>query len=133
MSPFGRILTVSLAAVLTAVSASAQAPPHIQAAQEFLLAWGKGDWEAARAQAADKVTVKVGGADYTLDVAAKKAALELILPFRGLSTVRVEGKVKGLTVEEIAVKVGGAVKKGKGTVTLQEKEGKFTVTSVAVE
>ena len=133
MARFGRILAVSLAAVLSVASASAQAPPHIRAAQEFLLAWGKGNWDAVRAQAADKVTVRVGGAGYTLDVAGKKAAVELILPFRGLSTVRVQGKVKGVTVEEIAVKAGGAPKKGKGTVTLEEKEGRFTVTSVAVE
>jgi hypothetical protein len=41
--------------------------------------------------------------------------------------------VKGVTVEEITVKAGGTEKKGKGTLTLDEKDGKFTVTSVAIE
>lgn len=127
-------LVASLAMVLfSGAHAWAQMPPHIQTAQEFLLGWGKGNWEAAKAQAGGKVTVKVGGADYAVDAEAKKADAQLVLPFRGLSSVRVEGKVKGVTVDEITVKAGGAEKKGKGTVTLEEKDGKFTVTSVAVE
>ena len=133
MARLGKILSLSLVTVLGAAPALAQAPPQIQAAQEFLLGWGKGNWDAVKAQAAGKVTVKVGGADYALDAGAGKTDVQLVLPFRGLSTVRVEGKVKGVTVEEIAVKAGGTEKKGKGTLTLEEKDGKFTVTSVAVE
>lgn len=133
MDRFGKMFMISLSVLLGASAASAQMPPHIQAAQEFLMGWGKGNWEAVRAQAGVKVTVRVGGADYTLDVEAKKAGAELVFPFRGLSAVRVEGKVKGVTVEEITVKAGGTEKKGKGTVTLEEKDGTFTVTAVAVE
>ncbi|MBI4591601.1 MAG: hypothetical protein HY725_22475 [Candidatus Rokubacteria bacterium] len=133
MARFGTILASSLVALLSAAHARAQMPPHIQAAQEFLMGWGKGNWEAVKAQAGDKVTVKVGGTEYTLDVQGKKADVQLIFPFRGLSAVRVEGKVKGVTVEEIAVKAGGSERKGKGAVTLDEKDGKFTVTAVAVE
>lgn len=133
MARSGKIAVVSLVALLGVVPALAQAPAHIQVAQEFLLGWGKGNWDAVKAHAAGKVTVKVGSTGYTLDPEAGKADVRLVLPFGGLSTVRVEGKVKGVTVDEITVRAGGAEKKGKGTLTLEEKDGKFTVTSVAVE
>lgn len=133
MTRLGTLMTIALALLLPVASAWAQAPPHIQAAHDFLLGWGKGDWDAVKAHAGDKVAVKVGGADYALDVAGKKAEVQLIFPFRGLAAVRVGANVKGVTVEEIAVRAGGAERKGKGTVTLEEKDGKFTVTSVAVE
>lgn len=108
-------------------------PPQIQAAQTFLLAWGKGNWDEAKAVAAEKVTVKVGDKTFTLDPAGGKAEAMLVFPFKGISTVRVEGKVKGVTVDELGVKAGDAETRGKGTLTLEEKEGKFLVTAVAVE
>ena len=133
MPRVGKLIALSLAVLVGAAPAVAQAPPQIQTALEFLLGWGKGNWQAVKVQAAGKLTVKVGGTDYTLDAPAGKAEVQLVFPFGGLSTVRVEGKVKGVTVEEITVKAGGTEKKGKGTLTLEEKDGKFTVTSVAVE
>jgi hypothetical protein len=36
-------------------------------------------------------------------------------------------------VEQITVQVGAQEKKGKATVTLEEKDGRFTVTGVALE
>ena len=114
-------------------AAPGDVPAHIQAASAFLIAWGKGDWEAAKSVAVEKVTVKVGDKELALDLAAGKAEAIVVLPFKGLSTVRVEGKVKGVTVEEIALKVGEAEKRGKGALTLEEKDGKFLVTGVAVE
>ena len=119
--------------LLGAVPVLAQVPPHIRAAQEFLLAWGKSNWDAMKDQAVAKVTVKVGGTDYSLGAEAKRADAQLVLPFRGLSSVREKGKVTGVTVEEMTVKAGGAEKKGKGTLTIEEKDGKFTVTGVTVE
>jgi hypothetical protein len=107
----------------------AQAPAQIQAAQEFLLGWGKGTWEGVTG----KVTVKVGDKAYTIDPEAKKADAELVLPFKGLTTVRDNGKVTGVTVESIAVKAGGEETKGKATVSLEEKDGKFTVTGITVQ
>jgi hypothetical protein len=86
-----------------------------------------------KGQAAGKVTVKVGGTDYTLDAEAKKADAQLVLPFRSLSSIREKGNVTGVTVDEMTVKAGGAEKKGKGTLTLDEKDGKFIVTGVTVE
>jgi hypothetical protein len=133
MTRLWTFLITLLATLLVIVPASAQAPPHIQAAYEFLLGWGKADWDAVKAHAADRVAVKVGSADYALDVAGKKAEVQLVFPFRGLAAVRVGANVKGVTVEEITVRAGGAERKGKGTVTLEEKDGTFTVTSVAVE
>ncbi|MFI5340168.1 MAG: hypothetical protein ACHQ7N_10060 [Candidatus Methylomirabilales bacterium] len=133
MVRFGKIAVLSLVALLGAVPVLAQAPPHITAAQEFLLAWGKSNWDAVKGQTVAKVTVKVGGTDYSLEAEAKKAGAQLVLPFRGLSSVREKGKVTGVTVEEMTVKAGGAEKKGKGTLTIEEKDGKFTVTGVTVE
>lgn len=133
MVRFGKIAALSLVALLGSVPILAQVPPHITAAQDFLLAWGKANWDAVKSQAGSKVTVKIGGTEYTLDAEAKKADAQLLLPFRGLSSVREKGKVTGVTVDEMTVKAGGAEKKGKGRLTLEEKDGKFAVTGVTVE
>jgi len=114
-------------------AASGEMPAHIQAAHVFLTAWGKGDWAAAKAVAAEKVQVKAGDKVFSLDLESGKAEVTLSFPFKGISTVRVEGKVKGVTVEEIGLKTGGTERRGKGTLTLEEKDGKFLVTGVAVE
>ena len=111
----------------------AEAPPHIQAVHEFLMGWGKGDWDALKTQTGGKVTLKVAGAEYSLDADAQKADAQLVFPFRGLSTVRKEGKVTGVMVELITVQAGGQEKQGKATVWLEEKDGRFTVTGVALE
>ncbi len=125
------ILTVVVLTALVGAAglAWAQAPAPIQAAQAFLLGWGKGTWEGV----IGKATVKVGDKTYAIDPEAKKADAELVLPFKGLATVRDKGKVTGVTVESIAVKAGGEEKKGKATVSLEEKDGKFTVTGITVE
>ena len=142
MVRIGKVAVILLAVLLGAAPAWPQekkaapapgSPPHIQTVQEFLLGWGKKNWEAVRARTGGTVTVKVGRSGYTLDPEGKQAEAELLLPFRGLSAVRVGGKVKGVTVEEITVKAGGSEKTGKGTVTLEEQDGKFQVTGVAVE
>ena len=142
MVRIGKVAVILLAVLLGAAPAWPQekkeppapgSPPHIQTVQEFLLGWGKKNWEAVKAHTGQKVTVKVGAASYALDAPGKQAEVELVLPFRGLSAVRVRGKVKGVTVEEITVKAGGSEKAGKGTVTLEEQDGKFQVTGVAVE
>ena len=139
-----RVLPLTLALLLAAATSWAQEkkerpgapgdmPAHIHAAHTFLMAWGKGNWGEAKAVAAEKVTLKIGDKEFTLDLAGGKAEAILVFPFKGLSTVRVEGKVKGVTVEEIAVKAGEAEKRGTGALTLEEKDVKFLVTGVAVE
>ncbi len=112
---------------------SGEMPPHVKAAYTFLLAWGKGQWDAAKAVATETVTLKVGGTQYTLDVVRGKADALLVLPFKGISTVRESGKVRGITVEELALMVGGTEKRGKGTLMLQKNNGQFLVSELMVE
>jgi hypothetical protein len=113
--------------------AAGEMPPYIKAAQAFLMAWGTGKWDEAKAVAADKVTVKADGKEYAVDVAGGKADAALVFPFKGLSTVRAGGKVEKIAVEEIGVKAEGAEKRGKGSLALEEKGGQFVVTGVTVE
>ena len=56
--------------------------------------------------------------------------MRLALPFRGLSTVRTDGKVTGVKVEELALKLGDAELRGPGTIDLTEDNGVFRVTGV---
>jgi hypothetical protein len=129
----GQVAGLWLVVLLGIGHAWAETPPHIQAVQEFLLAWGKGDWDALQARTGGKVTVKVGGAESSLDVGAKKADTQLVLPFRGLSTLRDKGKVTGVRVDQVTITAAGQQKQGKATVTVEEKDGRFTVTGVALE
>ncbi len=114
-------------------AAAGSPSPHIEVVQAFLLAWGRGKSDEAKAVAAEKVTVKLGDKEVALDLAGGKAAVGLVLPFKGLSTVREGGKVKRITVEQLHLKAGDVDKQGKGMVTIEEKEGKFLVTGVSVE
>lgn len=113
--------------------ASAVMTPQIQAAYDFLVAWGRGRLNEVRAVAADTVIVRSGEEEYLIDVAGGTAEPVLVFPFRGLSTVRVEGKVKGVTVEHLTIKAGGVPIQGRGTLTLAERDGGFIVTGVSVE
>ena len=133
MRRFAKTGVISLVVMLGVATVWAQAPPHIQAVHEFLMSWGKGDWDAVKAQTGGKVAVKVGGTEYTLDAEAKKADAQLVLPFRGLSSIREKGKVTGVTVDQVTVTAGGQEKTGKASVTLAEKDGQFTVTGVTLE
>jgi hypothetical protein len=106
---------------------------HVEAVQPFLKAWGKGKWEDAKAVAADKVEVKIGDKTYAIDVAGGKSDAKLVLPFRGLSSLREDGKMKGVAVNEMKVSAGGAEKSGKGKVMTDDSSGAVKVTSVEVE
>ena len=133
MRRFTKTGAIALIVMLGVASVWAQAPPHIQAVQEFLLGWGKGNWDAMKTQTGGKVTIKVGGTEYSLEVDAKKADAQLVLPFRGLSSIREKDKVTGVAVDQVTVTAGGQEKTGKATVTLAEKNGGFTVTGVTLE
>ena len=126
---------VSLALGLwLAPSADAQqpagAPPQIQAAQTFLMTWGGQKWDDMKAVTTDKVMVKVGSGVYTLEPAAQKSDVQLVLPFRGLSTLRTDGKITGVKVDEAAFKVGDKEMHGPATLDLKEDSGEFRVTGV---
>jgi hypothetical protein len=105
-------------------------PQHIEATQTFLMTWGTERWDALRTVSADKVPVKIGDSTYTLDPAAQKSDVRLTLPFRGLSTVRTDGKVTGVKVDELALKMGDTELRGPGTIDLAEDNGLFRVTGV---
>lgn len=127
-------ITISVVGgVLLLSAALAYGGGPIEASTKFLLAWGKGNWDALATVAPEKVTVTVGGKDALIDVVNKKAGVALVFPFRGISSVRVDGAVKGVTIEEITVRIGSEEKKGKGTLTIQAKDGKPVITKVSVE
>ena len=102
--------------------AAVSVPPQIGASIQFLKAWGQGKWDDLVQVMGGKITVSLGGKEYVLDPGGKKAEVQLVLPFRGLSTVREGGKVKAVTVDEMTVKAGSEEKKGKATLTLEEKD-----------
>ena len=106
---------------------------HMDAAIAFLKAWGKGHWDELKPVAADKVAVKMGDKSYDVDVAGAKSDVRAVLPFRGLSTVREQGKVVGIAVSDLAVKADGAEKRGKARLTTEDKDGVVRVTAVAFE
>jgi len=112
---------------------SADGKMHMDAAIAFLKAWGKGRWDDAKPVAADKVPVKMGDKSYDVDVAAGKSEVKAVLPFRGLSTLREQGKVVGIAVAELAVRTDAAEKRGKARLTTEDKDGQVRVTAVELE
>jgi hypothetical protein len=122
-------------------AAPAEGRPYVDAALAFLKGYThatrKGDqgdaaWAAIKDNAADKVTLKVGGKDASLDVAGKKADWNLV-KFSKIATLREGDKVVGVTVETLQLKNGADEKSGKGKVLMTETAGKWTVTSIEVE
>jgi hypothetical protein len=127
------IIIFAVSTLLSALAASAEekAPQHIRTAHTFLMAWGNKRWDELRTVAAEQVTVRVGDRVFTLAPAAQKSEATLVFPFRGLSTVRVGENVKGITVEDMGVKVGDSEMRGQGTITLKEEDGNFRVIGVS--
>ena len=111
-------------------AAVAPRPQHIEATQTFLMNWGNQRWEELRTVTGDTVPVRVGAGEYTLDLAAQTSDVRLTLPFRGLSTVRTDGKITGVKVEDMALKMGDREMRGPGTIELTEDNGMFRVTGV---
>ena len=111
-------------------SPAASAAQPIQIAQTFLVAWGHERWDELKTVAGDQVTVRVGDKTYTLQPGAN-AEVKLMFPFRGLSTVRADGGIKGITIQDLGLKVGDNEVRGTGTLTLQEKDGEFRVVGVS--
>jgi hypothetical protein len=127
-------LVVGMCAVPLAAGAQQAAVPnqaaHIEAARTFLMTWGHQQWDNLRTVASDKVTVTMGADSYTLDAGAQKSDVRLTLPFRGLSTVRTDGKITGVTVDEMVFKIGEREMRGRAVVDLTEENGAFRVTAV---
>jgi len=111
-------------------AAVAARPQHIETTQTFLMTWGHQRWEDLKSVTTDKVTVKVGPSAYTLEPGAPKSDVQLTLPFRGLTTVRTDGKITGVKVDEMVFKMGDREMRGPGTIDLTEENGMFRVTGV---
>ena len=129
------LVTLALGAHGTPMAQAQQAavptrPAHIEATQTFLMTWGGQKWESLRTVTADKVPVKIGSSTYMLEPGAEKSEVRLALPFRGLSTVRTDGKITGVKVDEMAFKLGDTEMRGPGTIELAEDNGLFRVTGV---
>jgi hypothetical protein len=105
-------------------------PPHIEATQTFLVTWGHQRWADLQTVTTERVAVTVGSGSYTLEPGAQKSDVRLALPFRGLSTVRTDGKITGVRVDEMVFKVGDQEMRGPATVDLAEENGLFRVTGV---
>jgi len=93
---------------------------------------GKQAWEMLKEHAGDKVALKIAGKGHDIDVAGHKSDARL-LKFAKLSAWREGAHVKGVHLELMEFKVGGESHKGKGSVAMEEKDGKWTVTSIEVE
>lgn len=121
-----------LASPLTVHAQEATSPPYIRTAHTFLLAWGQQRWDELRDVAAGQVSVKLGTRVFTLEPATHAAEVRLVFPFRGLSTVRANGKVTGVTLEEIGLKVEDIETRGPADISLIEDNGEFRVIGVSV-
>jgi hypothetical protein len=119
-------------ALLVAVTIVEAASP-VETAAKFLVAWGKGNWAELATVAASRVSLRVDGKEFVIDVAARKTDATLILPFKGLSTVRTRDKITEVRVDDLAVATRGVQRKGKATLTLEEKDGKTVVVKVVVQ
>jgi hypothetical protein len=127
---FGLALTVSAAPAGAQQAAIAPRPPHIEATQTFLMTWGHQRWDELRAVAGDRIPVKVGGTEYVVEPGAQKSEVRLALPFRGLSTVRTDGRITGVKVDELTLRMGDTELRGPGTIELMEDNGTFRVTGI---
>src|SRR5438034_1003689 len=110
------LILIAASALLPALSVDAEAPQHVRTAHTFLMAWGNQRWDELRTVAAEQVTVRVGDKVFTLEPAAQKSEVALVFPFRGLSTIRADGKVNGITVEDLGLKVGDNEMRGPETI-----------------
>jgi hypothetical protein len=134
---WGAVLVLAAIIILSPIAARAEAPKdspaHIAAAHAFLMAWGHEKWDDLRSVSADAVPVKLGDKVFSLEPAARKSEVAMQFPFRGLSTVRNGTEVKGVTVGELAVRIGDKELRGPATVMLKEEAGQFRVIGVDVD
>jgi hypothetical protein len=120
---------------------AAESRPYVDAALAFLKGMthtsrsgdaGDQAWAEVQANAAPNMTLKVAGKDLQIDPAGKKADARLVR-FQKLSTMRQGPLVMGVTLENVEMKVGEDAHSGKGTVRMEEKDGKWIVTALEVD
>ena len=107
------------------------APRHIEAVRAFLVGWGHESWDDMRPVAAESITVRLGDQVFELAPSARTSDVMIVVPFRGLSTVRAGDEVKGVAVQELGRRVGDKEMRGPATVTLKEENGQYQVVGVS--
>jgi hypothetical protein len=116
--------------------------PYVDAAITFLKGFaqsqrggeaGETGWALAKENGAPKVALKVAGKEMEIDVAGAKSPDAHLMRFQKISTLRDGATVKGVTVEKVDMKIGNDAHTGKATVLMEEKDGKWIVTSIEVE
>ena len=121
--------------------ASTDQRPYVDAAIAFMKGLahsnrsgddGQQGWADAKDNAAEKVALKVAGKEMALDIAAQKSDARVI-KFQKVSTMRENGIVKGVTMDNVQLQVGDQPHSGKGTLHMEEKDGKWVVTSLEVD
>jgi hypothetical protein len=121
---------VALLPATAALAQQASISPPIETARTFLMAWGHEKWDELKTVAGDQITVRVGDKTYSLQPGAN-SEVKLVFPFRGLSTVRADGAVKSIAIQDLGIKVGDNEVRGSATLTLDEKDGSFRVVEVS--
>lgn len=127
------LVALVMALAMCGGPAAVRAGDHLAAAERFLVAWSREDWQGLMAVASPRVPVRIGEHEMTIDLGARTAGAALVLPFRGLATFRMDGEVKGVVVSEITVKVGGEERTGQGALTIERRDGRSRIVRVAVE
>jgi hypothetical protein len=105
---------------------------HIVTAHMFLMAWGHQQWDQMHEVGADQIPVNVGDTRFMVEPGAKKSEVAMVFPFRGLSSVRVNGIVKSVSVDELGLRAGMGETRGPATIALEEHANGFRVVAVSV-
>jgi hypothetical protein len=93
---------------------------------------GDQGWAEAKANAGDKVQLKLPGKELEIDLVGKKSDAR-VMRFQKVSTLRDGAKVKGVALENLELKIGEDSHAGKAVVLMDEKDGKWLVTSIEVQ
>ena len=132
---------VDTAAPPAADKGAAPDRPYVDAAIAFLKGLshsnrsgdaGEQGWAEAKANAGDKVPLKLAGKELEIDLAGKKSDAR-VMRFQKVSTLRDGSKVKGVALENLELKIGEDSHAGKAVVLMDEKDGKWLVTSIEVQ
>lgn len=115
--------------------------PYVDAAVAFLRGLahsnrsgeaGEQGWAEAKEYAGDTVPLKISGKDMVIDLVGKKSDARF-LKFSKISTLRDGATVKGVTAETVQIQLGAEPHSGKAFLLMDEKDGKWRVTSIEVD
>jgi hypothetical protein len=115
--------------------------PYVDAAVAFLRGLahsnrsgeaGEQGWAEAKEYSGDTVPLKISGKDMVIDLVGKKSDARF-LKFSKISTLRDGATVKGVTAETMQIQLGAEPHSGKAFLLMDEKDGKWHVTSIEVD